>query len=114
MSEQRTDIHKKQYIKILIERTKQNKAKHANIFKSKFYLHTALLKKKIFLALYDYVKKKISFCSISLNPELKLRKRKKYCVEKDLLVYRLVMSLYNENNEKEKTPKKQMNKIIKY
>ena len=71
MSEQRTDIHKKHYIKILIERTKQNKARHCTV------------KKNIFLALYDYVKKKISFCSISLNPELKLGKRKKYCVEKD-------------------------------
>ena len=84
MSEHGTDIHKKHYIKILIERTKQNKAKHPQIYSnqnSTCILHCTA--KKIFLALYDYVKEKISFCSISLNPELKLGKRKKYCVEKD-------------------------------
>ena len=85
MSEHRTDIHKKHYIKILIKRTKQNKTKQ----KTRKHIQIKILpayctvKKKIFLALYDYVKKKISFCSISLNPELKLGKRKKYCVEKD-------------------------------
>ena len=31
MSEHRTDIHEKYYIKILLKRTKQNKAKHPQI-----------------------------------------------------------------------------------
>ena len=59
MSEHRTDIHKKHYIKILIERTKQNKTKQ----NTRKYIQIKILpayctvKKKIFLALYDYVKK---------------------------------------------------------